>query len=69
MTLYLCLKLNADIHQKVLIGDEVLRIWGTSAELIPGEEVKVLDLFHGLMLPSGNDAAFVLAKHYGKIIM
>ena len=25
-------------------------------------------LLYGLMLPSGNDAAFVLAKHFGKFL-
>ena len=28
----------------------------------------VEDLCYGLMLPSGNDAAFVLAKYFGKML-
>lgn len=34
---------------------------GTSAELEPLQWITVEDLFYGLMLPSGNDAATVLA--------
>ena len=31
-------------------------------------KIKVLDLLYGMMLPSGNDAAFVLAENIGYII-
>ena len=41
---------------------------GTSAELIVGDCLTVEELLYGMMLPSGNDAAFVLAKHFGKFI-
>ena len=30
--------------------------------------MNVEQLLYGLMLPSGNDAAFVLAKHFGKFL-
>jgi len=30
-----------------------------------GEIVSVTDLLYGMMLPSGNDAAFVLAENFG----
>ncbi len=33
-----------------------------------GEEFSVLDLLYGLMLPSGNDAALVLARYVGESI-
>ena len=33
--------------------------------LTVGDEVRVKDLLYGLMLPSGNDAAAVLAEHFG----
>ena len=32
---------------------------GTTARLRTGDTVSVIDLLHGLMLPSGNDAAVV----------
>ncbi|MCC5578092.1 D-alanyl-D-alanine carboxypeptidase [Microtetraspora sp. AC03309] len=38
---------------------------GTSADLRPGERVAVKDLLYGLMLPSGADAAYALARTYG----
>jgi len=34
---------------------------GTSAKLTQGVFIKLYDLLYGAMLPSGNDAAFLLA--------
>jgi len=34
---------------------------GTSAKLIENAWMTITDLLHGMMLPSGNDAATVLA--------
>ena len=41
---------------------------GTSAKLKSGDVLSVWDLLHGLMLPSGNDAATVLAEHFGQYL-
>ncbi|MFN9908239.1 MAG: hypothetical protein ACK56F_19265 [bacterium] len=41
---------------------------GTSAELRSGDWINVWDMLHGLMLPSGNDAAVALAEHFGAMI-
>ena len=38
---------------------------GTTAELAAGDRLNVWDLLHGVMLPSGNDAAMALAEHFG----
>jgi D-alanyl-D-alanine carboxypeptidase len=38
---------------------------GTVAKLSAGEVFSVWDMLHGMMLPSGNDAATALAEHYG----
>lgn len=38
---------------------------GTQAELPLGKYLKLEDLYYGLMLPSGNDAALNLAYYYG----
>jgi D-alanyl-D-alanine carboxypeptidase len=38
---------------------------GTTAELEAREWATIEDLLHGLMLPSGNDAATVLAENFG----
>jgi D-alanyl-D-alanine carboxypeptidase len=36
-------------------------VGGTTANLRAGEHIRVRDLFYGMMLPSGNDAAVTLA--------
>lgn len=41
---------------------------GTSARLKYGDVLSIWDLLHGLMLPSGNDAAFSLAESFGTYI-
>ena len=41
---------------------------GTSACLRTGEEVLIIDLLYGLMLPSGNDAGTALAQYFGKLM-
>jgi D-alanyl-D-alanine carboxypeptidase len=35
---------------------------GTTAELKPNMEMSLEDLFYGMMLPSGNDAAYQIAQ-------
>ena len=41
---------------------------GTSANLRPDEEVLIIDMLYGLLLPSGNDAGTALANYFGKFI-
>lgn len=41
---------------------------GTSAELETREWITIQDLLYGMMLPSGNDAANVLAENLGACI-
>lgn len=43
-------------------------IRGTTANLRKGDYLTIEQLLYGLMLPSGNDAAFALAKYFGKMI-
>lgn len=43
---------------------DISKVEGSKMKLVSGSEVKVLDLLYGLMLPSGNDAAYTLAYHY-----
>ena len=38
---------------------------GTSAQLKGGDTILLFDLLRGLMLPSGNDAAYTLAEFFG----
>ncbi len=41
---------------------------GTSANLESGNWIRIIDLLYGVMLPSGNDAAYVLAETIGFFI-
>ena len=38
---------------------------GTSANLLEDSTLSIKSLLYGLMLPSGNDAAWALAEHFG----
>ena len=60
-------KIDISTH-KVVTDEEAGAITGTSAELVCGDELTIEELFYGLMLPSGNDAAIVLAKWGGQLI-
>lgn len=42
---------------------------GTSADLLEGDELNIFELLHGMMLPSGNDAAQSLAIYFGNLVM
>lgn len=52
----------------ILISKAASQMIGTSAKLNQGDIVSIWDLLHGLMLPSGNDAAFDLAESFGTYI-
>jgi D-alanyl-D-alanine carboxypeptidase len=67
-TLYACLTLNRDL--KINPTTSIVRIYdtgmtGTLAHLVPNESLRLIDLYYALMLPSGNDAACILASYYG----
>ncbi len=47
---------------------EACTLIGTTAELKPSIELSLEDLYYGMMLPSGNDAAFQVAQIGGAII-
>ena len=69
MTFYTALALmkwlDIDISQEVKITKACTWVGGTSARLKPGDTLTLLDLFHGLMLPSGNDAGLVISTYFG----
>ena len=54
---------NTDINEKVTVGEEVLKSYGTNIYIEPGEVLYVKDLLYGLMLRSGNDAAIALSVY------
>ncbi len=52
---------NGTLDKTVTIGDEVLKSFGSGIYVSVGEKIKKEDLLYGLMLRSGNDAAWALA--------
>ncbi|MCI2046982.1 MAG: VanZ family protein [Faecalibacterium sp.] len=57
-------------NEIVSIGQEVTYIAADAsrAGLMPGEELTVEQLYHAMLLPSGNDAAYALAVYAGRRI-
>jgi D-alanyl-D-alanine carboxypeptidase (penicillin-binding protein 5/6) len=73
MTCYTVLKLcqNYEISLKetiITISPLASEIDGTTANLRHKDKLSIWDLLHGLMLPSGNDAGFLLAEYFGELI-
>lgn len=65
--LHLCKQYSVDmVTTMIVIDGNAATMEGTSACLKYGDEMSVMDLLHGMLLPSGNDAAVALANHFGK---
>ena len=60
--------LFADLEIMVRVSSNSAGHNGTSAELKIGKYVRIYDLFYGAMLPSGNDAAYLLAEVFGLLL-
>jgi D-alanyl-D-alanine carboxypeptidase len=54
--------------EEVTVSSKASYIGGTSAKLKAGDILTIEQLLYGLMLPSGNDASFVLAQHFGRMV-
>jgi len=52
-----------DLQDIVVISKKAGYTEGSTAELRPGERIKLEDLLHGALLPSGNDACVAIAEH------
>ena len=52
-----------NLDNEVVVGEEVLTMYGTSMYLGLDEKVSLRDLLYGLMLRSGNDASVVIATY------
>ena len=61
-------KYKLDKNVKVKVNKNSSNLSGTSANLVEDSWVDVYDLLYGLMLPSGNDAAWLLAQVFGLLI-
>ncbi|CAK79867.1 unnamed protein product (macronuclear) [Paramecium tetraurelia] len=71
MTFYVVLNMcrTMNVHTNNTYAEVSLQaslVGGTTADLLKGDVVSIEDLFYGLMLPSGNDAAMTLAENFGK---
>lgn len=62
-------KLQISLRKTTIkVGLKASLMQGTSANLQFSDVISIYDLLHGLMLPSGNDAALALADWTGKAI-
>ena len=73
MTAYTVVNLCQEYHirvreQWIPIHSQASYMEGTSANLRVNEEILLIDLLYGLMLPSGNDAGIALAQYFGKYL-
>jgi D-alanyl-D-alanine carboxypeptidase len=55
--------------QMIIVSENAAQTSGTSADLRAKDQLSVWDLLHGLMLPSGNDAAILLAEFFGGLLI
>jgi D-alanyl-D-alanine carboxypeptidase len=51
------------------VSQSASQMTGTSSNLKEGHYVKLIDLLYALMLPSGNDAAYLLAEIFGLLML
>lgn len=54
---------SGKLDDKVTVGDEILKAYGSAVYLTVGETLTLRDLVYGLMLRSGNDAALAIATY------
>ena len=62
MTALLALKRHVPLGRVVTVSPFAVSFRGSTAGLYAGEHMSVWNLLHGLLLPSGNDAALALAE-------
>jgi serine-type D-Ala-D-Ala carboxypeptidase (penicillin-binding protein 5/6) len=69
MTAWVVLQLAAAdpkvLDEPVTFSDRAAGTTGSSSKLRAGDRLPARDLLHGMLLPSGNDAAVALAEHFG----
>lgn len=65
VSIELAQELNLDIRSTYFkVSIKASTTPGTTANLLDSQYLSIWDLLHGLMLPSGNDAAMVLAENF-----
>ena len=56
------------MEEEITVSKTAAKIQGTTANLKEGDILTVEQLCYGMMLPSGNDAAYALAEHFGNLV-
>lgn len=54
---------EGNLRDVVTISQRAAGVRGSSAQIHPRQRIPLADLLHGLLLPSGNDAAVAIAEH------
>ncbi|MBI4185758.1 D-alanyl-D-alanine carboxypeptidase [Candidatus Berkelbacteria bacterium] len=54
-----------NLHDEVIVSQHAAETIGSDIHLVAGERITVLNLLQGLLIQSGNDAAFALAEQLG----
>ena len=54
---------EGNLRDVVTISQRAASVRGSSARIYPRQRIPLTDLIHGLLLPSGNDAAVAIAEH------
>lgn len=65
MTALLVLRSHLAMKHVVTVGADAVSVGGSTAGLVVGERMTVWNLLHGMLMPSGNDAAIALADAIG----
>ena len=66
----ICKHLRISLNETMFrITSSAISIGGTTANLSSYEWISISDCLYGLLLPSGNDAALVLAENLGALFM
>jgi D-alanyl-D-alanine carboxypeptidase (penicillin-binding protein 5/6) len=65
MTALVVLRSHLPMTHVVTVGADAVSIGGSTAGLVNGERMTVWNLLHGMLMPSGNDAAVALADAVG----
>lgn len=65
MTALVVLQSGVPMNRIVTVSSYAAEIGGSTAGLWSGERISVWDLMHGMLMPSGNDAAIALSEAIG----
>lgn len=57
---------SGKLDDMVTVGDEINKSYGSAIYIKEGEQLTLRDLVYGLMLRSGNDASYAIAKYVGE---